>query len=431
MRNRGRTAPAVAAVLAAVAGTVAVGTYDHSMDLQARHEYVADLPGGSGLVELAEDGRQKDVPAVREALGQELPVAVRADVEHVLVGTPGCEARAGAEGCGEARIIRPKDQRCPLYETEDGPAAFSREQQRQLRFDWRCAETQHSARFETVVADEKLLTALAVTDPGTVSALTSGQAVSFDRRNVKDGKVTLRLITGTEDHVGTAPREDPTGEDKVFAVHQAPDGVEGWGVDLVLPPAAARSAGLATLPYGSYFTLDGTATGKQRQKLAERIDRIGVEAPVLIESGYQGRSGFTLPVLTVFAALVTIGAAGIATGLAQADAESDLKTLAAVGAPPRVRRTLSAFQCAVVALMGVVLGIVSGLLPAVGLRLALRRETAHLIETAGGPRDVLYVPIALPWGTFAALLVLVPLGAGLLAALVTRSSGTYARRAVG
>lgn len=40
-----------------------------------------------------------------------------------------------------------------------------------------------------------------------------------------------------------------------------------------------------------------------------------------------------------------------------------------------------------------------------------------------------YVPIVVPWETLAALLVAVPLGAALLAALVTRSRGALARRA--
>lgn len=69
--------------------------------------------------------------------------------------------------------------------------------------------------------------------------------------------------------------------------------------------------------------------------MAARIDQIGVEAPVTIEAGYQSEADIAKLALTVFAGLVTIGAAGIATGLAQADAEADLKTLAAVGAPPR------------------------------------------------------------------------------------------------
>ncbi|KOY57089.1 FtsX-like permease family protein [Streptomyces sp. XY332] len=429
VRNRGRTAPAVAAVLAAVAGTVAVATYQHSMELQARHEYVAELPDNSGIVAVREHGRSKDMGAVREAVTQQLPLAVRADVDYIAYGKPGCEKFTGRESCGRAEIMRPKEQRCPLYEAKDGPDSFGPAERKALRKDPRCTYKRHSAQFVVVVADEKLLTALAVTDPGAVSALKEGRAVSFDKRNVKDGKVTVRLIDNNNDVF--EPGVDPKGEDKVFAVHQAPDTAEGYGLELVLPPAAAKSAGLTTLPFASYFTLDGTATSRQKQRVAARIDQIGVEAPVTIEAGYQADADITMLALTVFAGLVTIGAAGIATGLAQADAEADLKTLAAVGAPPRVRRTLSGFQCGVVALMGVVLGSAAGILPAVGLRLVQRRETEHLMEMAGDANDKLFVPIAVPWETLGGLLVVVPLGAALLAALVTKSSGAMARRAAG
>lgn len=440
VRNRGRTAPAVAAVLAAVAGTVAVATYEHSSDLQMRHEYVASLPHGVGVL-TADGGAHKEMPALREALSRQLPVATRADVDRLVVGKPGCEEYSSDPTCGRTEVITPKDQRCPLYEAENGPASFSAEEARKLRADWRCSDARigggPSSPYGTIVADEALLRVLAVSDPGTVSALAAGRPVAFDKRIVKDGKVTIRVITDTAAAEGASMRrEDPPGQDKVLTVHQAPDTVNSWGSQLILPPSAAKAAGLSTAPSGSYFTLDGTATSKQRQALDGDIDRMGSDARVSIESGYQSGGDMGLLILTVFAGLVTIGAAGIATGLAQADAEADLKTLAAVGAAPRVRRTLSGFQCGVIALMGVVLGSAAGLLPAVGLRFAQRRETEALYAKAHEMGDLVteavpYVPVAVPWETLGGLLIVVPLGAALLAALVTRSNGALARRAAG
>ncbi|MGW0393179.1 FtsX-like permease family protein [Streptomyces sp. NPDC003042] len=437
VRNRGRTAPAVAAVLAAVAGTVAVATYQNSMEVQRRHEYVASLPHGGGLLELNETSSYKEVPATREALSRQLPLAVRADVDRLVVGNPGCEPRDTEGDCGRTEIITPEDQRCPLTGGPNGPNSFTPAQAKELRQDWRCKERRNSTQYGIVVADERLLTALAVTDPGSVSALKAGKAVSFDKRQVKDGKVTIRLVSGEEVAEDPAAREEELpGEDKVLPVHQAPDTVESWGIQLVLPAQAVKTAGLATAPFGSYFTLDGSATTEQRQKLDGEMDRMGVSASVRIEAGYQGNNDLSMLALFVFAGLVTIGAAGIATGLAQADAEADLKTLAAVGAPPRVRRTLSGFQCGVIALMGVVLGSFAGLLPAMGLRHVEQREMERLYQFGvdngyDAMGTVPYVPIAVPWGTLAALLVVVPLGAALLAALVTRSSGALARRAAG
>ncbi|MFD7032027.1 ABC transporter permease [Streptomyces sp. NPDC059917] len=438
VRNRGRTAPAVAAVLAAVAGTIAVATYHESKEVQSVHEYVAKLPSGSGTVVTNEAGSYRDVPAVREALSQQYPIAVRADVDRLVVGKPSCERYGqNVKGCGEAELIVPKEQRCPLDEAEHGPASFGLEEQKKLRSDWRCARGDHYARYQTVVADQKLLTALAVTDPGTVAALTSGKAVSFDKRNVKDGKVTIRLITDLEKaSAARSTHKELPGEDKVFPVHQAPESVEGYGIQLILPPTAVKAAGITTAPFGSYFTLDGTPTSVQKQKLEGEIDRMGTDAEVFVEAGYQAPSSIVLMALTLFAGLVTIGAAGIATGLAQADSEADLKTLAAVGAPPRVRRTLSGFQCGVVALMGVVLGCAAGILPGAGLRLVERRDLTRLYEygVANGHEAVSsppWVPVVVPWQTILELMVVVPLGAALLAALVTRSSGALARRATG
>ncbi|MFI8359550.1 ABC transporter permease [Streptomyces sp. NPDC085612] len=438
VRNRGRTAPAVAAVLAAVAGTVAVATYQHSSELQSRHEYIADLPHGTGLLATEENSAYKEVPALRENLARQLPLDRRADVDRLVVGKPGCDTYSEDPACGRAEIITPKDQRCPLYDSPQGPDAFTEAQARELRRDWRCTGPTRGTQHSTVVADEKLLAVLAVTDPGSVAALKGGRAVAFDKRQVKDGKLTLRLVSGPDGASGpVGPSADPVGVDKTVPVHVAPEGTESWGLDLVLPPAAVKAAGLTTAPLGSYFSLDGKATSEQRQRIAGDIDRMGVEVSLRIEEGYQGNDSLALLALTVFAGLVTIGAAGIATGLAQADAEADLKTLAAVGAAPRVRRTLSGFQCGVVALMGVVLGSAAGILPAVGLRLAERRELDELSRRAlaeGYERvgdAVPYVPIDVPWATLLQLLVVVPLGAALLAALVTRSSGALARRAAG
>lgn len=437
VRNRGRTAPAVAAVLAAVAGTVAVATYAHSKEIQARHEYVAQLPYGAGLIESNEYTAYRDVPAMRETLVKELPVAVRADVERLVVGKPGCSPYGEDTECGQAEVIIPKEQRCPLYAAADGPGSFSLAERKELQNDWRCQYDRFGVQYSVVVADEKLLSVLAIDDPGAAAALKAGKAVSFKKQNVRDDKVTIRLITGRgEPAPGAAPDEPPPGKDKVFATYQAPDSVKSYGLALVLPPSAAKNAGILSVPFGTYFTLDGDASSEQRQRLDGALDKLGLDTNVRIEKGYEGDDSLVMLVLTVFAGLVTIGAAGIATGLAQADAEGDLKTLAAVGAPPRVRRTLSGFQCGVVALMGVLLGSAAGILPAVGLRLTERRAAADMVRNgiesgySAASEAIPYIPIAVPWTTLGGLLIVVPAGAALLAALVTRSSGALARREV-
>ncbi|MEW2550186.1 ABC transporter permease [Streptomyces zhihengii] len=442
VRNRGRTAPAVAAVLAAVAGTVAVATYAASDDAQRRADYVAQLPHGAVSVMLPEAGG-REAPAVRETVQRLMPVDVRADVDRISVGRASCSLWDDDKDCGYYEVVVPKPNECPLNlvdpaRPEEDPAArFTKEERRKLADDWRCKSGRGPGIMTDgglLVGDEKLLTVLGIDDPKAAAALAAGKPVAFDRRPVDTGgAVSIRLVTDRDaaEKAVNAGKDAP-GEIKRLDVHQVTGRQNSYGVDLILPPAAAKAAGMSTVPFGAYYSTDTMPSSEQRQKLDGELDNTGSDVDLVVEEGYVSENSIILLSLTVFAGLITIGAAGIATGLAQADAEADLKTLAAVGAPPRVRRTLSGFQCGVVALMGVVLGSAAGVLPAIGLRLTERRQQhdwyQQALDQGWGPGGVPFVPVVVPWATLAALLVAVPLGAALLAALVTRSRGALARR---
>jgi putative ABC transport system permease protein len=168
-----------------------------------------------------------------------------------------------------------------------------------------------------------------------------------------------------------------------------------------------------------------------RQAFQGALSDLGSAPSTYIESGFTRDTGLVLLALALFATIITLGAAGIATGLAQADSENDLATLAAVGAPPRVRRTLSGLQSAVIAVMGGVLRAVSGLVPGLGLLLTQHRAAMadfNLYEAHyGGVAPQLFIEV--PWMTMLQLIVVVPLLAGLLAALLTRSRVGLTRRA--
>jgi putative ABC transport system permease protein len=439
VRNRGRTAPAVAAVLAAVAGTVAVATYAASSDAHQRRMYQAQLPYGSGAT-TTEEAAGRDVPAMRAAVQANIPLDALAEVQRVVVGARNCAPYGDDEKCGDYEIVVPKANRCPLHESrpEGEPDPFTVEERRKLSTDWRCLVNSEGGTAPNVngiaVGDENVLKALAITDPGVVNALKQGKAVSFNRANVVDGRTGVRLITDRKKAQEARDAfKDAPGEIRRLPAHLAAASVKSYGIELLVPPSLARSAGFTTVPYGLVFATSALPTTEQTQAVVGAFDKIGISDGPIIESGYSSKNGIVMLALAVFAGLVTIGAAGIATGLAQADAEPDLKTLAAVGAPPRVRRTLSGFQCGTVSLMGVVLGSAAGVLPAIGLILTERRRDEALhqqnLDEGWGGLPSIEMPVVLPWETLAALVVLVPLGAALLAALVTRSRGALARRA--
>lgn len=486
VRNRGRTAPAVAAVLAAVAGTVAVATYTSSSQAQEKAEYEASLPYGAVAIMSPES--TADVPLMRDDVQRLLPTDVRADVDRVVVGKRSCSSYGDGDGCGRYEIVLPKAHECPLW-TYDGtgedPAdQLSKAERRKLATDWRCAQPSSgpgSAAGEILVADAKLLKVLEIKDPAAAGALANGQAVSFskphfnpagkegtggtdgtDGQNAEapakggarggpapltavppkdgvNGTIDIRVISPSQ--IAAADEADMKGKERPGTItsipaHQVAGSPNSYGVAMIVPPDAARKAGLTAVPLGAFFTTEHPPSDAQEQKLNSELAKTGSEPWLTVEKGYSSENSTTLLALAVFAGLITIGAAGIATGLAQADAEADLKTLAAVGAPPRVRKALSGFQCGVVAAMGVLLGSASGILPAIGLRFTERRAEdsmyAEMLDAgwSGGSQPTApFVPVVIPWETLGLLLVAVPLGAAVLAALVTRSRGALARRA--
>ncbi|SCD82851.1 putative ABC transport system permease protein [Streptomyces sp. Termitarium-T10T-6] len=197
---------------------------------------------------------------------------------------------------------------------------------------------------------------------------------------------------------------------------------------MIMPQRTADRLGLHSEDIGSVYPLDSEATDAERQAVDAAIKLTGDNTYVMTANSLrQEDDAAILLILALFAGVVTLGAAAITTGLSKADAEADLTTLSAVGAPPGVRRSLSGFQCLVVALTGVLLGTVAGLVPAVALRLTDLR--AALEKMREDPMQSAYTPIVMPWETVGLLALVVPVLAGLLAAALTSSRLTLARRA--
>ncbi|WP_329456818.1 ABC transporter permease [Streptomyces sp. NBC_01497] len=441
VRNRGRTAPAVAAVLAAVAGTVAVSTYSASSDAQARAAYEPRLPYGAVSVLTGSDGG-RDVTAARTAVVTSLPVQVRANVARIQIGKKSCDMYSSDPGCGRADIEVPKANQCPMWTYGDTVDERGRlpsvAERRTMAKDPRCKGDGSDVSSGVLVGDAGLFKVLGIHDPAAERALAAGKVVSFDKRNVSTAgghtTVSLRVYADTaKEQEALGKHTMPQSTLVTLPAQEVAGAPKAYDVQLLMSPAAARAAHLPTAPYGAYYSTGTLPTSAQEQKANAAIANLGGFIDLHIEKGYTSKNDIVLLALGLFAGLITMGAAGIATGLAQTDAEADLKTLAAVGAPDRVRRTLSGFQCGVVAAMGVILGSLAGVLPSIGLRLSERRSelTQYRHNLAqGAVTDALpHVPIVVPWATLVALLIAVPLGASLLAAAVTRSQRSLSRRA--
>jgi putative ABC transport system permease protein len=425
VRHRGRTAPAVAAVMAAVAGAVAVGIYSASADQEQREGYHAVLPGGAVMVNTyggqGTDG--PDVAALRSAVERSVPdLGKRADLYGTTYGK-GCNT---PRGCGWFGVQIPKENRCPSDDPDNGARQYDlAEVQRLQREDPRCKRNESEAYFgdSPVPAGDATLLAnmFDVQDPAAAQALAAGKAVVFDRKYLKDGRITLDLsMSPTEEETARDPQARPVVEHVVVDAVLVHAGTAS--AQAVVSPQTAQRLGLTVRPSGSVWRPAVPPSSVSEQKATAAVGKVDDRADLRVERGYQSKQTLVGLALSGFAAIVALGAAGIATGLAAADSQRDLATLAAVGASGGIRRRLSGFQCGVIAAMGTALGTVCGVVPAV----ALRKLAASGLSGTGDARPAV---IVFPWPDMGVTLVVLPLVAVGLAMLFTRSRLVLGRRA--
>ncbi|THA76562.1 ABC transporter permease [Streptomyces sp. A0642] len=442
-RNRGRTAPAVAAVMAAVAGSVAIATYMSSTLAESDYDYMPMLTEGTMVLSAMDAKSAEQLPLARTSVERNMAVTgAPADFSRVWAGSD-CNVYYEEEnGCGSIELVKPTGagHTCPLKAkgAKKLAARLSAEEHRKMMRTPECMdEYLSSGSFSSeannmVVGGPDLLRTYAkLDDPAAAAALKAGTPVLLNRAYAKNGEITLKVVhrysAKDEKNRKLHPGPARTATERLKVYVADAEYAATPGLRMVMPQRTAERLGLHTEAAGSVYAVPHLPKDAEEQRVSAAIDQAGGGLWLQTESRQGDRENTVLLILTLFAGVVTLGAAAITTGLAKADAEADLTTLSAVGAPPRVRRTLSGFQCVVVALTGVLLGTAAGLVPAVALRLVDLRHAMEAMREE--PMESAFTPIVLPWATIGLLAVVVPLLAGVLAAGLTRSRLTLARRA--
>ena len=413
-RNRTAAAPAISAVMAAVAGSLAVGVVLLGVTERAGDDY--RVLGRPGDVFVLSFGRMVP-PDVVAALRRTIPVQ-----QLHRISLPSCGG-GGAGSCVAGPRV-PAARACPydLLGRDPTPA-----EQRAARRDSRCDGVGDRYQYfggigstggMTVIIDPAAVGAvanLAAEDADwAAAALRAGNVVVDDPRHLDNGRLTLAITTvkssgdkGTTRTV-TAP--------SVALPHrpQAPIAM--------MTRQTARSLGLGSVASIALATTSRVPTVAEEDRLRAALgSQLSKGLGMYVERGPRaGTAG--LLVLAIVAGLITLGAAAISTGLAAADGRADLSTLAAVGASPRVRRALSLSQSGVIAGLGSLLGAIAGLGAAAAVLFALNRAYADL-----WPAPTPY-QIAVPWLNLGVALLVVPLVAMLGAGLLTRSRLPIERR---
>jgi putative ABC transport system permease protein len=418
-RNRTGAAPAIAAVMAAVIGSIAVGVVVNATDQRALRDYrssgrpgdVGVFGGGGGK---GPGSRQSGLPpATLAAIRAIIPVVSSADVNLLTCADRDCFINARP----------PAALDCPYvpWLLQHRPTDAERQAARR---DPRCAGVGRaysyfgggmvSPRGETIAIEDTavgtVLNIPAADADAAAAALRAGKVVVDDPRYLDNGQVTLNVLPiGQRDQKPDIQIVKAPG----FALpHGAPVPIT------MMTPATARSLGFAPTWFATVLTTSRMPTTAERDRLQAAVgDDFGVNVEQRPEPNRTA-----LIVLILVAGVITLGAAAIATGLAAADGRADLATLAAVGASPRVRRTLSLSQSGVIAGLGSFIGTLAGLGASMAVLAALNQRYADV-----WPAPTPY-PLAVPWLNVGAALIVVPLIAMLGAGLLTRSRLPIERR---
>lgn len=412
-RNRAAAAPAICAVMAAVASSVALGGYLASDGARDARAYQPMLPTGHVLVNPSEPPRDHG-PTLAQ-----VSAAARAQLDADAVAplqAAACEPPATPGGYCYVEPELPPERACP-WRPADG---LSEAERRQARADPRCVVPggdHYGGYVQTLVDDGSALPLLIGADPAEIAAATAvlraGGAVVTDPRYLHDGRVTVRINRvqgGSDGPVAT------TGELRSYALSAAVG-----QPSLLLSPAAARHLGLSWSPSGWVIGTPSPPDVHRQERFTAALQAFGTFSLSVEQGAAPPDNSPLLLLLAAAAGLITVGAAGIATALAAAEGRAELSTLAAVGAAPAVRRLLAICQAGIIAGLGSVLGIVAGLGTAAIVLLSVNRQYA----TAWPVREP--YPFLVPWPALG-VLVLVPVVAMLGAGLFTRARLPIERR---
>jgi putative ABC transport system permease protein len=395
-RQRTRTAPAVAAVAATVAGVVALGIGVSSDARENQETYQPSLAMGEGLVAAGYTSTgerlEPDWESLTSVVRRTLPDADTTSVQGIAAADADIYTQVGVPG-----------SRQPVLSSYGSSLGAS----------------------ELVAADAlPVLPGLSDEDREQAGrALADGRVVVFSDAPVDSDLVRLRVER--YDVVGDGSPSTPIVRETLPATY-LPVTLGTASAQLVMPASVARDLGLPVRTVG--LLVNGTTiSGDEEEQLSQAIAALGAESTLYVERGYLA-DDFTIIVLLVLGALggvLVLGGTLTATLLALSDARPDLATLAAVGASPRARRGIAASYAMVVGVVGSVLGATVGFVPGLAAGVTLTHEGSGDYVVEGG--GAIAVPamsgpyLDVPWLLVLALVVVLPLLSAAMVAVGTRS----------
>lgn len=436
-RQRGRSAPAVAAIMTAVTALTALAIANASDQAQAARDYQPTAVMGQGLINGGGPGWPRDTIDVVQREAPKLDIM---RVERI-----GVSDWVGPDDTGvsatKTTALRVQRSSCADPSTRPHGHGQTVNGFGPVRACSALGQDLASGRSEIGVID--VATArerLGLTDAQADTLAHGGILVAAHKHAISGGHVTALSGTRKVDHYGM-----PMGKIRTPHLLRLPaatvSGTQldrfGWfgSTGALVTPATARAHHWTT--YTEALSLrdpSGTISKDTEKAISQHLS---VRANLDVERGYEGYLLMLyLLLFGVFGTLVLV-ATLISTALAQAEGRADLGTLAAVGATRRLRRAIAGSQAFVVGMVGSLLGLVIGFVPGVALTWPLTAEATGSYDPATGnttyseAAQAAALPspvIDIPWVWLAVVVVGVPLLAALVAAIAIRRSPQVTRR---
>ncbi|GAA4114224.1 hypothetical protein GCM10022415_10030 [Knoellia locipacati] len=439
-RQRSRSVPAIAAILAGVAVLTMVLIASGSDEEQSRREYVAqNLPGDTTVSGNTATLDAESIERVSAGFRAVRPGLVISPVSTVDSGDPWLTSSTPVQptkpyditavnvvppGCTPQRSVNDP-------EFTPGPDSSSPPCQ--------VVGTQGmgNAQMNFTTPDEIRRRLTALGHEGDVDAVLAGAVVighaPGSPRVVTDGKVTV--MTATQ-------RVDPTQTTDVDPAAALSDirttTVPAVEVELTRETIGAMltSGLLATTETAtkqgwpirtSQLTLHDPA-GPMSQDLTDRLG-YGVDDDVYLstERGFVSELGTIIAVLVGIFTLLLLVITLTSTALTLTEQENDQATLAALGSGRGTRRVMAAAQAFTLCVIGAVLGVAVGIVPGIALAYPLTAQSWNPLTGESVTGDPVLV---FPWLVLAGFAVAVPVvAAGLAAAGIRKAPDATHRTA--
>lgn len=268
-------------------------------------------------------------------------------------------------------------------------------------------------------------------DPTEAAAVRSGVVlVAPTRQQILTGG-TLTMVSGTfaRDADSGALRDITSGSQVTLPALPLPaDTFDRGALDaqfgLVVSLEKATELGWSLRTERLSFHDPGGAITAERQKAVSEF--MLYDGQLYVERGFQREDAKIMLGVFALAVFLLTTVTLISTSLALAEQQSDMATLAAVGATKGTRRRFAAAQAGTVALIGSALGILIGIIAGIAISYPL---TAHTWDPVTGAQLTLTPTVHIPVLNLLSVLAGVPLLAALIAAVAIRRAPAVTRRA--